>query len=536
MLYSSTKVNLSLMKIYQTVTVMGVKRLQDALTLRFSAWPAKVIISIITKISILLPLFLIRFIPKSLSTLFASSAGVNNCSQNRCFHWADRAAQSTFIGHRKAAFYVKCNYIYKAFEANEAHNFIIKELLQDFKNEENLGFYSVWSWHNNSQKNHISLVNSIISNLKQNDYLFNPDLPHYLPEHTTNMGHLGALFLYANFYRKVEVNREIAIWPALSPNKYYLNELIKIFPLKIKLLNGAPLGLSLSKNQIDTLSYSRLGHGKWRYESLSDIPANQEFPEYFIEQDFKLNSSAQLDNHASIELPKIGFRIDKWYVCLHVKENELGYSKDSETRDASIETYFTACELIRELGGQVVRMGGGNFPKLSNNFPAIDYAHTNIKSDKLDYWLWANCKFWLGTLNGAAVAVIPFGKPRLVTNTWPINPIGPSTDFFLPKLAYDVKRKMLLSPEEIVNHKLSRSMKKNLFFNNGLKLIDNSPELLRSATGELNCAIDSQSKYLYTYKEYENKIYSSMLTPINTPKMHIPLSYKEHIEKTISII
>ena len=124
--------------------------------------------------------------------------------------------------------------------------------------------------------------------LEANDLSNEIDLKRYLPEHTTNMGHLGYLFLYANFYRKCDPCRYIAIWPDISPNKFYLSELIKILPFKTELISGNPSELVIPKNQIDTLNYSRINKGQWRLESATDAPTMQSFPEFIVNDDFIL--------------------------------------------------------------------------------------------------------------------------------------------------------------------------------------------------------------------------------------------------------
>jgi putative glycosyltransferase (TIGR04372 family) len=524
---------LNFIKIYRTITVMGVIRLGDALKRTFGIIVARLVIYVIRIIANTMPIALINYLPRSICSLFGSSALENNFSKVRCFAWANRAAQSRYSGHRKVAFFIKANYFYKTFNAEISDKLIKQELHRSKASTEFWDFFRTWSWHNNSQINHSKLIKQTIANLQVTDNLFNQSMPHYLPEHTTNMGHLGALFLYSNYYRRIEPSRHIAIWPELSPNKYYLNELLKILPFKIKLMSENFSSLKIAINQIDTLSYSRVKEGHWKYESLSDIPINQDFPEYLIQDDFKLESSLQLNDHVESELLKLGFDSNKWFVCLHVKENKSGYTHGGESRDASIESYFEACSEICSLGGQVIRMGGKNFPRLSEKFPAIDYAHSPVKSEKLDYWLWANCKFWVGTPNGASIAVIPFRKPRLLTNTWPMNPIGPSTDFFLPKLIYDVNRKKLLTPSEIVHHKLSRSMKRHLFAKEGFTLVDNSSKLICEAVVEFNVILDKANNVKVLYSEYENEVYSAMEISLNTQKMRIPKSFAAHVEESL---
>jgi putative glycosyltransferase (TIGR04372 family) len=513
---------------------MGIVRLDDALKRTFGKIIARFVIHLIGILTTKVPVDFINYLPKSICCLLGSHALIKNCSKIRCFSFADRAAHSKFFGHRKAALFIKMNYFFQTFHADTANKLIQRELLISESSTESLEIYRMWSWHNNSQINHSKIIKDTIIDLQSNDYLFDQRLPHYLPEYTTKMGHLGALFLYSNYYRRIEPTRFIAIWPELSPNKYYLDELLKIIPLKVKLISSNAYFPKVSKNQFDNLSYSRVKAGCWRYESLSGTPINQDFPEYLIQDDFKLESSMELNDHAEAELLKIGFNSAKWFVCLHVKENRSGYSHSGETRDASIESYLEACSQIYSLGGQVIRMGGADFPRLSEKYPAIDYAHSPIKSGKLDYWLWANCKFWIGNNNGASVAVIPFGKPRLLTNTWPMDPTGPSTDFFLPKLIYDPNRKKILTPSQVVKHKLGRTMKKYLFDKEGYILVDNTSKLISEAVLEFNKSLGEANNKKSSYTKFENDIYRAMQISSNTQKMKIPKSFMAHEEEVLS--
>jgi putative glycosyltransferase (TIGR04372 family) len=177
-------------------------------------------------------------------------------------------------------------------------------------------------------------------------------------------------------------------------------------------------------------------------------------------------------------------------------------------------------------------MGSSSFPKLQENFPAIDYAYSGIKSEQTDYWLWGNCKFWIGNGNGTVWASLSFGKPRLYTNVWPLMPAGPSTDFFLPKLIYNKVKEKLLTAEEMVAIKLSRSMKKELFAQSGLILIENSPELLRNSTLELYESLESINKERSKiFSTFESEIYKAIKMSPTTPKMRIPHSYKDFLVK-----
>jgi len=480
---SNLKVSL---KNYRTLTVMGIDRIESRLKKYFGNYLSQGVVSVINLIAINFPLSLMPLVPKSICSLFGSSALILNLDKQRTFTWADRAAQSSYEGHQKASFFIKMNYAFKNFNTEDFKHFIEDEVLIYPLSHIKQEFYKVWLFHNASHSLFSNNLTSRINILIKTDNFDSNNSPRFLPEHTTNMGHLGFLFLYANYYRKIDPQREIIIWPDLSPNKLYLSNLLDVFPLRYKLFKGKPNISGMKFNDIDTLTLSRIKPGNWRYETGSCLPCNQDFPEYEIQPEFKLPNNIELTEVEQKKLFTLGFDSKRWFVALHIKEHLAGYLHGGETRDCSILDFRRACKLINKLGGQVVRMGSANFPKLNSNFPAIDYAHSQVRSEKLDYWLWANCKYWIGNGNGASIAIIPFDKPRLVTNVWPLNPHGPINDFYLPKLVYSKNLNRLLSPKEILNLKFSRSMKKQNFNNNEWILLDNPEELIEVATMELH--------------------------------------------------
>lgn len=512
--------------------MMGAIRFQDALELRFGKTISRIVFLFINMVTRYTPMIIIRYFSRSLSSLFGSSALTLNYDQNRIFQWANRAAQSKFSGHKKAAFFIKANYMFRNSNENEFEEFINDEVFSDSSSKKLLDFYIVWSFHNNSQHMHSNLISKLVNKLEAKDLRNEIGLKRYLPEHTTNMGHLSLLFLYGNYYRKVDPNRHIVIWPDIAPNKFYLNEILKLLPFNVTLMEGTPNVINLRRNQIDSLIYSRINPAQWRLEASSSIPSGQDFPEWIIDEDFKLRCDQNLTDKTVSDLIKIGFDPKKWFVALHIKEHRKGFEAGGETRDSAIKSYRASCQLIRDLGGQVVRMGSSNFPKLQEDFPAIDYAHSEIKSEQTDYWLWGNCKFWIGNGNGTVWASLSFGKPRLYTNVWPLMPAGPNTDFFLPKLIYDKVKERLLSAEEMVTIKLSRCMKKELFAESGLILIENSPELLRNSTLELYESIELQNKKeSKIVSTFESEIYKALKMSPTTPKMRIPHSYSDFLVK-----
>jgi putative glycosyltransferase (TIGR04372 family) len=517
-----------------TVGVMGNIQLEQALITRIGKVPSYIIIFFIKKVSLNAPFFLIRIFPNFICAILLSAAIRYECDEIRFNIYTNKIAKSK--KYKKYYFHTMYGFKLARYGAESAENFINSSFLNHVATNE-LEISTTWVHFNlNLRRNFLfhqktkKFVESSDSDLPLNSVRF-------LPDHTRHMGHLGFLFLYANYYRKTDPARVIQILPDQAANKFYLNELLKIIPLKVSLLYDSNYMYQLKLNSIDNLFLSRVRSGIWRFEPIIACGSGQSFPEFLIDSDFKLESNLEFSDISIDKLKSVGFEPSKWFVILHIKEGSQGYKVSGETRDASVESYELSCKLIRDLGGQVVRMGGPRFPKLNDKFPAVDYAHSEIRSDYIDYWLWANCKFWIGNSNGASTAVIPFGKPRLMTDQWPWDPNGPIIDLHLPKLVYDNKKSDFLTPEEIISSELGRTMNRNLITDSGLTLIDNSPELIQASTLEMFNLLGQKNSFKSNIgvnsQNLDSRIHSATQTPTTTPRMQLSNAFRKHYEEKL---
>jgi len=518
-------------KTWFTLTVMGNSRLENALINRLGKVPTSIIMLIIKKVSLDVPLFFVRVFPSSVCVLLLSAALRHRCDEKRFNVYINKISKSK----RYKKFYIHTMAKFKLgkYGPESAEQFIDKFFLNDNYTEELRGITQAFVLYNLNQRRNFLFQQKIKRFVESSDSDLSFDSVRLLPDHTRHMGHLGYLFLYANYYRKTDPNRVIQILPNEAANKFYLDELLKIFPLKVNMLYDSNFKNRVKLTSIDNMFISRVGVGSWRFEPLMAAGTGQNFPEFFVDSDFKLESNLESSDISIEQLKKIGFDSNKWFVILHIKEDRMGYKISGETRDSSIENYELSCKLIKDLGGQVVRMGGPNFPQLNKKFPAIDYAHSNIKSEYIDYWLWANCKFWIGNGSGASTAVIPFKKSRLVTDHWPWDPNGPSHDFFLPKLFYDNRRSRFLTPEETTTSELGRSMNRNFVTSSELALVDNSPELIQASTLEIFESLGTKKSLKIDNNNIDLRIYSATNTPQTTPRMQIPNAFKKYYEEQV---
>ena len=187
-------------------------------------------------------------------------------------------------------------------------------------------------------------------------------------------------------------------------------------------------------------------------------------------------------------LSLLGLPEGAWYVCLHVREP--GFHKGWNTlypsmRDANIDDYLPAINLIVKNGGWVIRMGDPSMKSLLPIPGVIDYAHSTLKTPLADILIPLGCRFFLGTNSGFATIPAIYGVRCIFSNWLPIGlPLWPSQDLMLPKLFWDEKRGRHLTIEEI--------------FASGVAFIQNwsdLPEgiLLRDNTAEDICNLTAEA-------------------------------------------
>ena len=359
-----------------------------------------------------------------------------------------------------------------------------------------------------------------------------------LPEFTSNMGHLGYLVSYISFYSQFDPAREIELWPATAPNQFCMSLILEQSPLKIHISREIPAREKMSFYEKDSLALSRCSEKVWRIEHCSAPFATQEFPEVSNSNRFTLKFPNDLSQECINRLHSIGFDSSKWFVILHIrgpKDNDL---TRSQVRDAQIGRYSEFCRIIKDLGGQVVRMGGKTFIPLTENYPAIDYAHSQVASDDLDCWLWANCRWWTGNSNGASIAAYAFGARRLISDQWYWDNVGPTNDCYMPRLL--LEKSVALGINETINHELSRNMDNRKFMENGLQ-VESVPD---NQLGQ--AALDMYDLTNVEYESQTKTIESQALHPIeasfnsalrNSRKgefMRIPNSYLKYLEEKLT--
>jgi putative glycosyltransferase (TIGR04372 family) len=217
---------------------------------------------------------------------------------------------------------------------------------------------------------------------------------------------------------------------------------------------------------------------------------------------FNLTSHKWLSEHRKPLLEISNFDLDRglellqswsvpenaWFVCLHVREGDT--TVRSAGPDSDVLSYIDAIESITTRGGWVIRMGHKGMLKLPPLPNVVDYANSEFKSDWMDVFLWANCRFFIGTSSGPFWIPPTFGRPVLLTNA---TNIGINAYFLnslmIPKLFWSKSKGRLLTFKEMLDSPVGWGVSKIYSDLDGY-LVDNTKEEINLAVIEMLNLLD----------------------------------------------
>ncbi len=197
-------------------------------------------------------------------------------------------------------------------------------------------------------------------------------------------------------------------------------------------------------------------------------------------------------------LAELGVPEDAWFVCVHSREG--GYSPEDEHvhgfRNTAIGSYALAMEAIVARGGWCVRVGDATMQPLAPQKGVVDYARSPLKSDWMDIFLCAQCRFFLGNTSGLYVVSYVFGVPAALANLTPLAQVYPlsGADLGIPKLQARSSGE-LVPFADILNSPAANFVFTAEFENDGLENVDNTAEDIRDLAVELMDRLDGTATY-----------------------------------------
>jgi putative glycosyltransferase (TIGR04372 family) len=194
------------------------------------------------------------------------------------------------------------------------------------------------------------------------------------------------------------------------------------------------------------------------------------------------------------KLLEFGLNQNSSFVCLIVRDsaylsNTNISDQSNEYRNSKIENYLTACNELTKLGYYVFRMGSIVTTKITTDNPMIiDYANNGMRSDFMDIFLGANCKFCIS--NGTGFDAIPniFRKHIVFVNYSPLEYVFSSSQRYLTifKYVFSVSQNRCLKFYEILNNGFGLYLSTSEFNLSNLKLIENSADEIRDVVFEMH--------------------------------------------------
>lgn len=203
-------------------------------------------------------------------------------------------------------------------------------------------------------------------------------------------------------------------------------------------------------------------------------------------------------DHGKIFLDSIGIDAEQPFVCLNVRDAKflqesepLSWSKTRDWsyhnyRDTDIQDYVLAAETLANMGYPVFRMGAIVEKPLLTNHPLIfDYATNGMRTEFLDIYLGAHCKFCISTGTGWDSVPQIFRRPTMYVNFAPMFPeaciVRDLTIY--PKILRDSKTGKNLTLNQIFSIDLHNALFKENYARGEVAIVDmNSGELVEAVT------------------------------------------------------
>ncbi len=199
-------------------------------------------------------------------------------------------------------------------------------------------------------------------------------------------------------------------------------------------------------------------------------------------------------------LKLLGVPEGAWFVCLHAREagwHDGGQSYSERFRNTDINTYLLAIKAIVNAGGWVIRIGDPSMTPLPEMDHVIDYARSPMKTDWMDVFLCAQCRFFIGTSSGMFVLVMAFGVPLVMTNLLAGQVVFffSSKDLFISRTCWSKKENRALSFSELISPPIGMFALQFYYEKSGLEVIENTPEEIRDVVQEMLARFDKSLTY-----------------------------------------
>ncbi len=281
------------------------------------------------------------------------------------------------------------------------------------------------------------------------------------------------------------------------------NKLVSVYYNRIKMRNRLrvnPYNMTTDRQICGSRRY--LDYVINRNYEYAEAPGNYFDFEEMNGTDTLLNFSADEHKLGMDQLQKM--RVSGDFVCLHARDSAFYPGLNDSLRNVPFESFLSACGYLGKSDVFSLRMGSRQnaVSKEICGGHIVDYAGEH-RTDFMDIWLMANCKFFIGTDSGFFLTSYLFNKPSATVNhsLFLLNvPFG-ANDIYLPHNLWDKARKRILTFREIADNDIGVDCwPQERLDKEGLECIKNTPEEISELVKEMDDVLDGR----YRYTEEDN--------------------------------
>lgn len=213
---------------------------------------------------------------------------------------------------------------------------------------------------------------------------------------------------------------------------------------------------------------------------------------------------AEEEAQGEVAMRKLGIAKGFPFVCIIARDPvylDKFYPADSSAqdwryhnyRDCSIKNFLLAADNLTQRGSYVVRMGSVVKEALKTENPKIiNYATNGSRTEFLDIYLGAKCKFFITASAGMAGIPIVFRRPVAFVNQIPLEGVWTSSDNYISifKKLWLRKERRFMSFQEILDRGAGRFLFSQQYEELGVDIIENTPEEIEGLAIEMDERLD----------------------------------------------
>ena len=237
---------------------------------------------------------------------------------------------------------------------------------------------------------------------------------------------------------------------------------------------------------------SKLRSGHW--DRIVRLPS-EDHSELLARTRPHLSFTSDEERRGEAAVREMGVPAGSHFVCFHARDSaylDARYPEEDwryhDNRDSSIHNYMAASEELTRRGYFALRMGAIVQEALASTNPKIiDYA-SRYRTDFLDIFLAARCRFFLASTGGLTGVPLIFRRPIGCVNLLPLGRLrtGSPHDLFIPKKLWLRGERRLLTFREIVHSGVGRIAKGHEYERLGIEPVENSPEEIAAVAVEMD--------------------------------------------------